>query len=128
MTEKNKQFLSDLPNTLEFENAYLVHGSPRDNIWDYIFPDHPNSIFQEFFNEIRKDILIMGHTHVPFVKERKGKLAVNPGSVGQPRDGNPKASLCILDIKTKKAEIKRVEYNIKKTAYKIKKAELLKEL
>ena len=66
----------------------------------------------------------MGHTHVPFIKNFKGKLAINPSSVGQPRDGNTKTSFCILDTTKKKAEIKRIEYDIKKTADKIKKAGL----
>ncbi len=124
LSEENKRFLFKLPEFLQEEGVYFVHGSPRNSLWEYVYPDYSVWDFREFFKKAGKDILVMGHTHIPFVRDFKGKLAVNPGSVGQPRDGNSKASFCILDTAKKKAEIKRVEYNIKKTADKIKKAGL----
>jgi diadenosine tetraphosphatase ApaH/serine/threonine PP2A family protein phosphatase len=56
---------------------------------------------------------------VPFIKKIDEKLIFNPGSVGQPRDGDSRASYGILDTKTRQVEIKRVEYNIEKTVKKI---------
>ena len=126
LTEENKQFLFNLPKHLKLKKIYLVHGSPINPIWEYVLPDASKSYLKRLIKETKQDIdvLIMGHTHIPFIKEIKDKLIINPGAVGQPRDNNPKASFCILDAKTKKTEIKRVEYNIKKTAEKIKKAGL----
>jgi predicted phosphodiesterase len=124
LSQENKQFLFDLPNYLEAEGIYFVHGSPRDYLWEYVYPSCSGWDFREFFKMIKKDILVMGHTHVPFIKQFEGRLAINPGSVGQPRDKDSKACFCIFDTTSKKAEIKRVEYDIKKTADKIIKAGL----
>ncbi|XRO76757.1 metallophosphoesterase family protein [Methanocaldococcus sp. 10A] len=79
-------------------------------------------------------MIFIGHSHIPFVNSEEGNLLVhegslyldenkryliNPGSVGQPRDGINKASYCIFDEKDFKIEIVRVEYNIKKAYEKI---------
>ena len=124
LSDKNKQVLFNLPKYLEAEDVYFVHGSPRDYLWEYVYPDYSAWDFREFFKKIGKDILVTGHTHLPFVRNFKNKIAINPGSVGQPRDSNAKASFCIVDIFRKKAKIKRVGYDVKKTADKIKKASL----
>jgi len=119
LTEKNKKFLLKMPKVIKYENLFIVHGSPRDYLHEYIYPDTPDSIFKDFFNIVKKQIIAMGHSHIPFVKKIKNKLILNPGSVGQPRDGNNKASFCVLDNKNLKAEIVRVKYDIKKAADKI---------
>jgi diadenosine tetraphosphatase ApaH/serine/threonine PP2A family protein phosphatase len=59
------------------------------------------------------DIICVGHTHHPYVLEVGGKLVINPGSVGQPRDGDPRASYAILEHE--KIELKRVEYPLENT-------------
>jgi len=119
LTEKNKKYLLNLPKILEIENIFLVHGSPNDYLHEYIYPDTPDYVFKEFFKKIKKQIIAMGHTHIPFIKCMDEGLIINSGSVGQPRDGNNKASFCILDNKKFKAEIVRVEYDINKTIQKI---------
>lgn len=119
LTEKNKKFLLNLPKKLEIENLFLVHGSPRDYLYEYIYPDTEDDIFEELVKIAKKQIIAMGHTHTPFIKKIGNKLVINPGSVGQPRDGNNKASFCILDNKKLKAEIIRVKYDVKKAADKI---------
>ncbi len=116
---RDKQFLLKLPKLIKKENFFIVHGSPRDELYEYVFPEISAWDLREFFNLIKKPILIMGHTHVPFIKKYKNKLIINPGSVGQPRDGNSKASYCILDNKDLKARIIRVAYNIDTAANKI---------
>ena len=59
------------------------------------------------------DVICVGHTHQPYVLEVGDKLVINPGSVGQPRDGDPRASYAILE--NYKVELKRVEYPVEKT-------------
>lgn len=120
LTEKNKKYLLNLPKKLEIENMFLVHGSPRDYLNEYTYLDTPDYEFKELFKIAKKQIIAMGHTHIPFIKKIEDKLIINPGSVGQPRDGNNKASLCVLDNKKLEAEIIRLDYNIRKAADKIK--------
>lgn len=120
LSERNKKFLLNLPKKIEIRNMFLAHGSPKDYLHEYIYPEEADYIFREFFKITKKQIIAMGHTHIPFIKKFDDKLAINPGSVGQPRDGNNKASFCILDNKKLKAEIIRVDYDIKKAADKIK--------
>jgi len=56
--------------------------------------------------------VVVGHTHIQFVKWFKGLFFLNPGSVGQPRDGDPKSAFAIYDTEKNKIELKRVSYNI----------------
>jgi len=97
----------------------LVHGSPSDPIHEYIYEIDVNEKFLEDY-----DAVVMGHTHVPFVKEIGNRLAINCGAVGQPRDRDNRASFVVLDTKNFKAKIVRVEYDVKSTAEKIIKAGL----
>jgi len=126
LTEQNKRFLFNQPKNLVIDNIHFVHGSPVHYLWDRIYPDTSESELNRFLNKVNKDILIIGHTHYPFVKELNGKLVINPGSVGQPRDGDCRASFAVLD--SKKAEIHRISYIIRKTAENIKKAGLPENL
>ncbi len=124
LTEANKKFLKNLPTYLEFGNMLLVHGSPRDYIYDYIFPDTDEYDLREFFAMAKKEVIAVGHSHIQFAKKFDNKLIINPGSVGQPRDLNPKAAFCIFDTQTLKVDLKRVKYDIGKAAGKILKAGL----
>ncbi len=128
LTEANKKFLKNLPTYLEFENMFLVHGSPREHIYEYIFPDLDEFDLREFFAITKKDVIAVGHSHIQFVKEFDNKLIINPGSVGQPRDLNNKAAFCFFDTKSLKVDLRRVEYDINKAANKILKAGLPKFL
>ncbi len=125
----------DWPRTI-----LAVHGSPRRPINEYIFPDdvlNAQDKIKSIFSEV-DDLAIVGHTHVPGVftnepdfyppdeigpggiyKFAKGEKAViNVGSVGQPRDHDPRASYAILDAD--QVQFVRVEYDIDETARKIK--------
>lgn len=104
----------------------LVHGSPQNPIWEYI---HEENVNEDFIKNLDYNVVVMGHTHIPFVKKvqtkrGKGCLVINCGSVGQPRDRNNKASFALLDTNKQEAEIIRVEYDIKDAAEKIIKARL----
>ncbi len=88
----------------------LVHGSPEDDdeyvyegdLWDDIIPDG-------------FDHLVMGHTHIPLFRRVPSGLVLNPGGVGQPRDGDPRASYCILDPEVGEPEFVRVGYSVEET-------------
>ncbi len=114
LTKENYSHLSALKCTLNVGDVLLVHGSPRDPLFTYVDFPQPSLIPED----IR--VLVMGHTHVPFIKYFNEKLAINPGSVGQPRDSDKRASYCIF--KGDDAEIIRVEYDIDGAAKKIKEA------
>jgi predicted phosphodiesterase len=94
----------------------MIHGSPKNPLDEYIYPEASDYVFKDFFNYTENDVIALGHTHSPFVKRLDEKLIFNPGSVGQPRDSDNRASYAILDLKTKEVEIKRVDYDIKRTA------------
>jgi putative phosphoesterase len=106
------RFLSLLPVTqmvtLDETRFFLVHATPRDPLDEYAPPD------VEFWNRrlqnIDADVICVGHTHQPYVLEVGNKLVINPGSVGQPRDGDPRA--CYAIIEDYKVDLKRVEYPV----------------
>ena len=116
LDKKDKIFLSVLPRklSLEFQGVELglVHGSPWDELFEYVMPTVKNIEAKKFLEEMKCKVLALGHTHIPFGKEVKTGLVFNPGSVGQPRDGNPLASYAIIDPDTLKIKIVRVEYDI----------------
>ena len=91
---------------------YITHGSPRDEIFEYIFPDTKEEILLQLSDIAKADILVFGHTHIPMERKVKDKIFLNPGSVGQPRDGNPKASFLIFDTMSREAKFERIDYNI----------------
>lgn len=88
----------------------LYHGSPRDDE-EYLYEEMAEEELLELCNA---DVLVLGHTHVPFVKRLDNGLIVNPGSVGQPRDGDPRASYSLLDTETMEVENRRITYDIDK--------------
>lgn len=124
LTKENRNFLKKLPRTMSKESIFFVHGSPRDPLHEYIYSDFTAWDAKAFFSYTKNNIIVVGHSHRPFVERLGTKMIFNPGSVGQPRDNNPKASYCIFDAKTKNVKICRIEYNIKKAADKIIKAGL----
>lgn len=133
LTGENLKFLSGLPTHLELKfgkhKLYLVHGSPRDPLNEYIFPEMSNHDFAGIVKNVDADVVVLGHTHVPMNRMILGKLVVNPGGVGQPRDRDPRASYAVLTLgKELKIEHRRVEYDIEGTAKKIKVAGLPEEL
>jgi putative phosphoesterase len=115
---RNIEFLRNLKRKIRLKiddvNIMMVHGSPRDPISEYIFPSTQDSTLKSFLESENVDILIMGHTHVPFIRKFGDKLVFNPGSVGQPRDGDNSASFAFLDVSNREIVIHRVKYNVDK--------------
>jgi putative phosphoesterase len=110
----SKEFMRGLPFDLRFELAQkrvrLVHGSPR-KVNEYLFEDKPAKTFERIAAGAGCDVLVFGHTHKPWVHEYGGVLFVNCGSVGKPKDGDPRAGFAILnDRDAIEVELPRVEY------------------
>ncbi|MBI2142536.1 metallophosphoesterase family protein [Candidatus Woesearchaeota archaeon] len=125
LTEKNRFYLSTLPPLLETELFMIVHGSPREPVYEYVYPE---SRLKPLLGLVEQPVLVMGHTHLPFVRKIGKKLVINPGSVGQPRDKDVRASYAVFDTKSLHAEIVRVSYDIDAAAKKILKAKLPRSL
>lgn len=84
----------------------IVHGAPGDPD-RYTFPrDFSESLLEG------EDVLVLGHTHVQAKREYDEGVVVNPGSVGQPRDNDPRAAYALLDTETHEVELRRVEYPV----------------
>lgn len=130
MKQENSSYLLDLrPSAiLEVEGVPLglFHGSPRDPLTEYIFPGIPEPVAKMMIQKAGVKVVLLGHTHMPMLYPFEGKMLGNPGSVGQPRDGDPRASFAMLTISEGKMsfDIKRVEYEIDSVADNIKSAGL----
>ena len=133
---KRWQFLAELPRCHREDGRQYVHGSPRDPLHEYVFPeDIHNTRKIEILFSLVESVCFQGHTHVPgifspelgFVSSADlptgylimpGKKAmVNVGSVGQPRDGDSRSCYAIVDQDC--VHFRRVEYDVSKTVAKI---------
>ncbi len=120
-SRRSKDFMRALPFDLRFELAgrrvRLVHGSPR-KVNEYLFEDKPARTFERIAAGADCDVLVFGHTHKPWVREYGGVLFVNCGSVGKPKDGDPRAAFALLRPAgaTVEVEIERVEYDAEAVA------------
>jgi putative phosphoesterase len=112
----SKDFMRALPFDLRFElgdrRVRLVHGSPR-KVNEYLFADKPARTFERIAAGADCDVLVFGHTHQPWIAEYGGVLFVNCGSVGKPKDADPRAAFAVLTAEGGRvvAEIERVEYD-----------------
>ncbi|AYE34458.1 metallophosphoesterase family protein [Clostridium septicum] len=115
--ESNKFYLNQLPEFLEYKvddlKIKFVHGSPN-KINEYLFADAENT--QKIMEDLKEDVLVCAHTHIPIIKEFNNKLFINVGSVGKPKIGRPNITYCILDIEnnTVKSRIRELEYEYKR--------------
>lgn len=100
LSEDELRWLGELPLTLETELAgvafALCHATLADPLFDYrLTPDSSDWLLSEIAAGLKADVLVLGHTHLPMVRQRNGSLTVNPGSVGQPLTGDPRAAFAI---------------------------------
>jgi putative phosphoesterase len=127
-----KDFMRELPFDLRFDvgdNAvHLVHGSPR-KVNEYLFEDKPASLYERLARAEEGDTMAFGHTHKPWVREYGGVLFVNCGSVGKPKDGDPRAAFAILRPAGARleVEIERVAYDAQAVAREVASAGLPEE-
>jgi putative phosphoesterase len=114
--ERSKAFMRGLPFDLRFDlggrRVRLVHGSPR-KVNEYLFADKPARTFERIAAGADCDVLVFGHTHQPWISDYGGVLFVNCGSVGKPKDGDPRAAFALLDTDGDgvRASIERIEYD-----------------
>jgi putative phosphoesterase len=110
-----KDFMRDLPFDLRLtvgeRSVHLVHGSPR-KVNEYLFEDKPARLYDRLAAAEDADVLAFGHTHRPWVREHGGVLFVNCGSVGKPKDGDPRGAFAVLD-----ARGGRLAVSIERAAY-----------
>ncbi|MEM0448962.1 MAG: metallophosphoesterase family protein [Methanomassiliicoccales archaeon] len=92
--------------------AAMFHGSVRNDD-EYVYEE---DAVPELLNLARARVVISGHTHVPYVKRYSEGVLLNPGSVGQPRDGDRRASYLILDGDEMRFELRRLDYPVEEAA------------
>jgi putative phosphoesterase len=117
-----KEFMRGLPFDLRFElgarGIHLVHGSPR-KVNEYLFEDKPARLYERLAAAETDEVLAFGHTHKPWIHEYGGVMFVNCGSVGKPKDGDPRAAFAILELDVGgrvRASIVRVPYDAESVA------------
>jgi putative phosphoesterase len=131
--ERSKRFMRGLPFDLRFElggkRVRLVHGSPR-KVNEYLFEDKPARTFERIAALADCDVLVFGHTHKPWVHEYGSVLFVNCGSVGKPKDGDPRAGFAVLTARNGGVDvsIERVVYDAESVARQVREAGLPDEL
>lgn len=126
-----RAYLASLPEVRRDGELTAVHGSPRDPTWEYVTgPGIAAANLAAFDTRL----CLHGHTHVPVIfhaddgrmeivpatpdvplRLDAGRALVNPGSVGQPRDGNPAASYLVIDTEAGNVEFRRVAYDVART-------------
>ena len=136
LTPQSWRYLKSLPSHGRVGKHRAVHGSPnKPYIWEYILDDLQAL---EILVKLGRRWCFFGHTHLPRIFTEEGEqlptldrwlplpasALVNPGSVGQPRDGNPKASFAVADLDAEAVQFYRVAYDIKATQAKIREAGL----
>ncbi len=116
---EERRYLLQLPVTqrctLGGKRFLLVHATPRDPLDEYLLKD-PTTWAKRLQN-VDADIVCVGHTHMQFNLEVNGTLVLNPGSVGLPRDGDPRAAFAIIE--DGKVEMKRVAYQVEQTVARV---------
>jgi len=129
LDDEPRRYLESLSPSKVLERAELFHASPRDPVWEYVLA--PEVAFFSL-EATEKPLVLVGHSHVALLfgaeelmlalgeegKEidlARERWLLNPGSVGQPRDGDPRAAWLLLDFDTARAVYHRVEYPIERT-------------
>jgi diadenosine tetraphosphatase ApaH/serine/threonine PP2A family protein phosphatase len=133
LTEDEVEFLRNLPEVVLREPVTMVHGSLRMPVWEYIF-SHEAAVAQ--FERQQTPYSFVGHTHLPMIFEEvagrsrpimfplsdgdvvdlgERRLILNPGGVGQPRDGDPRAAYAVYDTDDCTVSFFRIPYDIAAT-------------
>jgi diadenosine tetraphosphatase ApaH/serine/threonine PP2A family protein phosphatase len=131
LTAESREFLSSLEPKTTREGFELFHGSPRDPVWEYVLDE---LAVAEAFALTDAPVVMVGHSHVAtsivlsdttlvggvapaeFVAElSRGRWLLNPGSVGQPRDGDPRAAYLRIDLDSREARFARIAYPVART-------------
>jgi diadenosine tetraphosphatase ApaH/serine/threonine PP2A family protein phosphatase len=144
LDESSRSFLDGLEPQARLERAELFHASARDPVWEYVLG---GEAALATFELTEAPLVLVGHSHVPFAVSlagdelagahapggteedlSPGRRLCNPGSVGQPRDGDPRAAWLVLDFAAGRASFRRVPYDVKATQAEIRAAGLPESL
>jgi diadenosine tetraphosphatase ApaH/serine/threonine PP2A family protein phosphatase len=125
---RHLEWLRSLEPSAARPGAELFHASPRDPVWDYVLSDQ---VALESLELTSAPLVLVGHSHVALalsggeegivgglvpagteVSLSGGRFLLNPGSIGQPRDGDPRAAWLLVDFEAERAVFRRVEYDI----------------
>ena len=128
-----REYLNGLPTYIEQEGFYMAHASPKEPVWEYVLDAN---VAYSNFAQFSTTVCLVGHTHVPIIFELDEqrqrcntiipplpdpvplghhRMIINPGSIGQPRDGDPRASYAMLDTENMTWEFRRVAYPVEIT-------------
>ncbi len=107
ITDENREWLATFPVTLNIGGISMVHGGWKNPIDEYLEPA------EEYFEAMERSVFVSGHTHIQRIDYYKDKIYCNPGSVGQPRDGDNRAAFAVYDGGN--FQLFRVPYDVKKT-------------
>lgn len=118
LSERDLEWLGALPRErLVFDDRLkLVHDHPSEQD-RYTIPAEFDPVLLE-----DEDVLVLGHTHIQHMEVYEEGVVVNPGSVGQPRDGNPDAAYAVVDLDELSVDLRRVSYDIERVQERIKAA------
>jgi predicted phosphodiesterase len=131
LTDESRAYLTKLPSQAKAPDAELYHGSPRDPVWDYVLTADAALDALEL---TEAPVVLVGHSHVALaigldeqqlsggvapagheIDLSRGRWLLNPGSVGQPRDGDPRAAYLLLDRELQRARFFRISYPVERT-------------
>ena len=136
---ESRRFLESLDPSGAADRVALYHASPRDPVWEYVLTWE---VARDAIRDAPTEITIVGHSHVPLaivdgrgsiggqvasgteIDLAAGRWLLNPGSVGQPRDGDPDAAWLLLDLEARRASFRRVPYDVARTQAEIREAGL----
>jgi diadenosine tetraphosphatase ApaH/serine/threonine PP2A family protein phosphatase len=127
-----REFLETLEPKGERQGVELFHASPRDPVWEYILSE---PAVRDALDLTTSELVLVGHTHIPIalllsnggtlagglarggseLELTEGRWLLNPGSVGQPRDGDPRAAYLLIDFERRQLHFRRVPYDIEST-------------
>ena len=127
---ENKAFLRQLVDRIPLQSGdlrvLLVHGSPR-RINEYLYEDRPDRSLERILDAADAEVLVCGHTHIPYHRVLpSGRHVVNAGSVGKPKDGDPRAGYVVLEANGQDLEVRfiRVTYAVERAAGAIEASEM----
>ena len=130
LTDGARAFLDRLEPQDDRDGVALYHGSARDPVWEYVLSDEAAAATLALSP---RPLVLVGHSHVALevawdddlltgglapagtTVEARGRVLLNPGSVGQPRDGDPRAAYLLLDLEGRRATFHRTDYDVERT-------------
>jgi diadenosine tetraphosphatase ApaH/serine/threonine PP2A family protein phosphatase len=140
LLDEHRAYLESLSSSAKMDSAELYHASPRDPVWEYVITEEAARAALEL---TVAPVILVGHSHIALaitledgrlegdlapagseVDLQSGRWLFNPGSVGQPRDGDPRAAWLELDLPSGQAKFRRVPYDIARTQAEIREREL----